>query len=892
MSDDPNVQESGMPAPPRATYRLQLSPSFGFKDAASIAPYLAELGVSHIYFSPYLQAAPGSTHGYDVVDHARVNDELGGEEAREALCETLSDLGLSQVIDLVPNHMAISSRRNQWWWDVLENGPSSWYARYFDVDWRPPEERLRNKVLLPILEDHYGRVLERKLLRFVRTQADFTISYHDHVFPVAPISLSGPLEEAAELCSSEDLAFAADVLAALPSSTETDAESRIRRHRDKAVVGKQLARLLSERPDIGQAIDDVIVKINADQQRMDSLLEGQNYRLAFWRFARHDMGYRRFFDIDELAGLRISDENVFLDTHQRIEEWVLNGTVEGLRIDHVDGLADPKAYLHRLRIMAPRSWIVVEKILESRETLPSSWPISGTTGYDFLNLVGGLFVDPSSEDSLTRFYQEFTKDERTLEEHAVSAKRQVLRELLGSELNRLTEAFVKVCERRLRYRDYSRDELREVLEEAVVRFPVYRTYARPSVKPTAQDEEFLGEALDLVRTEGQELDPSLVDFLGGLLEGRFNGEDERGLCQTFQQLTGPTMAKGLEDTTFYRYSRLLCLNEVGGNPNIFGIGSDTFHEHCLRIQRDWPATMTATSSHDTKRSEDVRTRIAALTEIPEEWTRAVLRWSERNERHRTKDLLDRGIEYHFYQTLVGAWPIETERVLGYLEKAIREAKSFTSWTEPNEEYESAVRSFAGAALADEEFREEIAGFVKRIEPSARTHALSQVLLKLTAPGVPDIYQGNEIWDFSLTDPDNRRPVDFAARRSLLSELQGMSPEEIVGRSAEGLPKLWVTHQGLSTRQSFPDCFGSGASYIPVEARGPGADRIVSFLRSDTVLVVAPRLIRSMPDWRGTRLLVSGRFTNVLTGESWEDVGATDVARLLARFPVGLFTRNE
>ena len=441
---------------PRATYRLQMRPGFGFADAAQVADYLAELGVSHVYFSPYLQAAPGSEHGYDVVDHGRVNEELGGAEAHARMCEALAAHGLGQVIDVVPNHMSVSTRDNTWWWDVLENGPASRYAGYFDVDWDPLEEKLKNKVLMPVLGDHYGRVLEAREVRAVREVASFTVRYYDHVLPVSPLSLADPLARAAERCRSDELAFLADALAGMPTPAEAgeDTVALARRHRDKAVIGRHLARLL-ERPDVAQAVDDVLEQVNADPSQLDDLLDAQNYRLAFWRSARHDLDYRRFFDINDLAALRMDREQVFLDTHGMALRWVEEGLVDGLRIDHPDGLRDPEGYLRRLRQAAPQAWIVAEKILEQgtevQEELPEIWPIDGTTGYDFLNQVERLFVDPRGEPTLTQTYAWFTGGE-VVDFHALvrDKKRLVLAELLGSDLNRLAAVFVEVCERHRR----------------------------------------------------------------------------------------------------------------------------------------------------------------------------------------------------------------------------------------------------------------------------------------------------------------------------------------------------------------------------------------------------------------------------------------------------------
>jgi (1->4)-alpha-D-glucan 1-alpha-D-glucosylmutase len=885
---------SAVPKTPLATYRVQLRSEFAFDDAAAIAGYLADLGVSHLYSSPYLQAARGSTHGYDVVDPTRVNEDLGGEEAHARLCRTLGEAGLGQVLDIVPNHMAITERRNTWWWDVLENGAASRYAGYFDVDWNSPHARLRDTVLLPILGDHYGRVLENGELELVRRDGRFEIHYHEHRMPVAPRSLDALVDKAARRCGSPDLAFIADSYGQLPLATATDRASIARRHRDKEVLAGQLARLLGERPEVARALDEVVAEVNADPDALDELLQRQNYRPAFWRTAGQELDYRRFFDVHTLIGLRMEDERVFADTHALVLRWLKTGVIDGVRIDHPDGLRDSEEYFERLRDEAPEAWIVVEKILEPGEPLRESWPVEGTTGYDFLNRAGGLLIDLAGEEPLTALYAELTGESTDWPALVREKKLLVLGELLASDVNRLAEVFLEVCERHRRYRDYTRFELRQAIREVVACFPVYRVYARAEIgEVTDLDRHYAGEAIEAAKAHRPDIAADLFDFFRDLLLLEIRGERESELVMRFQQLTGPAMAKGVEDTAFYNFHRLISLNEVGGSPGEFGLSAAGFHRLAADAQRIWPAAMLATSTHDTKRSEDVRARISLLSEIPERWGEAARRWFERNANHRQGDFPDRNAEYLLYQTLVGAWPITPERAAAYMEKATREAKVHTSWTRPNPEYEEGLRGFVNAVLADPELVADLEAFVAPLVEPARINSLAQTLLKLTAPGVPDFYQGTEIWDLSLVDPDNRRPVDYDLRRRLLADLErGMTPEAILARMEEGLPKLWVIRQGLQLRRRNPEPFGPKGEYEPLRVSGSRADHAVAFARRGEVAVIVPRLpLRLGGDWQGSTIeLAPGAWRNELTGEEVEG-GERAVAELLARFPVALLSRS-
>jgi (1->4)-alpha-D-glucan 1-alpha-D-glucosylmutase len=879
---------------PLATYRVQMHAGFGFEAAAGIVDYLSALGISHLYASPYLQANKGSTHGYDILNHRSVSAEIGGPEAHAKLCEVLGQNGLGQILDVVPNHMSISSRDNTWWWDVLENGQSSVYAHYFDVDWHPPEQKNQDRVLLPILGDHYGRIVDAGEIKLQRDEGNFTFQYYDHVMPVAPRSLNELLERAARRCDSPDLAFIADSFANLPLSTATDWPSVTRRHRDKEVLSKQLARLCAENPEIASAIDHLIEEINVSPNEIDLLLERQNYRLAYWRTAGQELDYRRFFDINTLVSMRIEDERVFHEVNVLILKWVRQGVLDGLRVDHPDGLRDPAQYFQRLKHAVPHGWIVVEKILEPGETLPEDWSVAGTTGYDFLNRLGSLLVDQSGEAPLSEFYTRFTGVSTDYLGMVHHKKHYVLKQLFGSDINRLTSLLAQVCERQKRYRDYSRRELNAMLREVIACFPIYRTYVRAEEGQVSErDIHYVNEAIDAAKRQRPDIDEDLLDFLRDLLLLRVRGTLESELVMRFQQHTGPVMAKGIEDTVFYNYNRLVALNEVGGDPGRFGITLDQFHADCLATQERWSQSMLTTTTHDTKRSEDVRARISLLAEMPERWAEAVERWAAHNEKHKTSGFPDRNMEYLLYQTLVGAWPIDVERATEYVRKASREAKAYTSWTDPDPEYEDALSSFVAALLTDREFVADLTRFVTPLIEPGRVNSLTQALVKLTAPGVPDIYQGNELWDLSLVDPDNRRPVDYEIRRRLLDDLQTATVEEIMARSDEGLPKLWVTKQALALRKRRPALFGAEGDYSPIRAEGARADRVIAFSRGNDCVVVAPRLpLRLDGRWKDTSLpLPDSQWYNELTGEVVSG-GAVPMATLFKRFPVALLTRTE
>lgn len=813
---------------PRCTYRIQLSKAFPFAAAEGLAEYLAALGVSHLYTSPILQAAAGTSHGYDVVDPTRINEELGGEPGFRRMVAALRDRGISVLIDIVPNHMATSGRASPWWWDILKKGRASRYAGYFDIDWEPAIWTVKGKVLLGVLEDRYGRELEAGRLTLERQGAEPVVRYHDHVYPVAPESLDG-----------------VDV--------------------------------------------DAVAK---DLDALDALLQRQHYRLSFWRTAQEELNYRRFFTIDTLVGLRVELEQVLEDSHRLVFDLVADGSVSGLRIDHVDGLRAPQAYLDKVRAAAPSAYLVVEKILEYDEALPESFPVQGTTGYDFMAHVDGLFVDSENEEAMTALYHAYTGEPHRYADVVQTSKHENMTTELSPDLERLASLLVDICERYRLQRDRTRRELKEAIMEVAAALPVYRIYVRPGAASIA-DRERVAAAAEEAKHRRPDIDADLLGFIGELMLMQHEGERESEFAARFQQFTPAVMAKGVEDTAFYRYNRLISLNEVGGDPGRFGRPVEAFHEFCGRIAATWPATMNTLSTHDTKRSVDVRARLHLLSEMPAEWDAAVRRWAEHNAPYRSQGYPDRTLEYVMYQTLVGAWPLDAARLTQFLLKAAREANVHTNWINPVPAYEDAIVQFADSAMGDAEFMGDLQTFMGRTQIVAlgRIASLAQITLLLTCPGVPDLYQGSELWDMSLVDPDNRRAVDYELRRRLLAEIVGLPATGAMARAAEGVPKLWLIARLLARRRDAPELFESPL-YTPIEAAGTKARHVVAFTR-DRLLVVVPRLLAGLGGaWGDTALeLPEGDWEDVLGEARVKGGRAVEVASLLDAFPVAVLARS-
>lgn len=870
------------------SYRIQLRLEFPFEAAAANADYWQKLGISHVYCSPYLQATEGSAHGYDVVDHGAVNEELGGSEGRNQFCAALQARGLQQLLDIVPNHMAIRGGHNAWWWDVLENGPSSRYSSYFDVEWRSSE---LERVLLPILGDQYGVELEAGRITVERQGGQLLVRYGEHANPLAPRALGAFLQPVAARLKDQQFSFVVDALADLPTPSATDRASRRRRHRDKQTLHLLLEQSLA-RQEIADAVDLHIARTNSSPDALHELLERQNYRLAHWRASNHDLDYRRFFDVDSLVGLHVEDEEVHDATHALILKWLADGSVNGVRVDHVDGLYDPRGYLDRLRARTTSAWLLVEKILEGEEQLPE-WPVSGTTGYEFLNQAQWVLVDPDGETALTSLCTRLLGEPQDYAAIVRECKDLVLRQSLGSDVKRLVNRLADICYNHRRFRDYARAELEHLVRELCIAFPVYRTYVHPERATSTQDLAIIRQTCKSLRENQPGLDPRLIDFLERLLLLEWRNEPEVDFVLRLQQLTGPVMAKGVEDTTFYRYVRLVALNEVGGDPACFALSSERFHELMKRRQSCYPEALNATSTHDTKRSEDVRARLLCLSEMPEAWTNAVTAWCDvvRSKLPETVRLnpID---EYALWQNLIGAWPIDQSRMTAFMLKAAREAKLATSWQTPNSDYEAGLQSYLDIVYTDAALRTRVDDFVKTLEPGFVANALNQTLLKLMCPGVPDVYQGTELWDLSLVDPDNRRAVDYEQRQRLLNTLDETSVDTLWETRADGRIKLHVLRSGLKLRAAKETCFGPRGTYQALNAEGPHAGRVLAFRRGDDVLAVISRYWCKHGDrFDDTTLtLPEGNWRNVLTRKDGLS-GKVSLNNLLYPLPCAMLVRT-
>ncbi|PYL81445.1 MAG: malto-oligosyltrehalose synthase [Verrucomicrobia bacterium] len=907
---------------PTATYRLQFNKNFTFRQAREIVAYLHHLGISDAYASPYFQAGAESLHGYDITDHNKLNAAIGSREDYDAWVAELHAHGMGQIVDFVPNHMGINDPQNTWWQDVLENGPSSLYAPYFDIDWRPLKTDLHDKVLLPILGDQYGRVLERGELQVRFDGGSFSLTYFDHVFPIAPGTYRYILELALEnLAEFRDEDFYAEfqsirtALEYLPRRTETNPGRIKERAREKEIIKKRLERRCAEAPQVQRAIEKAVETINGHVgdprsfDRLDELLNAQSYRLAFWRVAAEEINYRRFFDVNDLAAIRVELPEVFDAAHKLLFELVASDAVSGLRIDHPDGLYRPLEYFEKLqsrcakalRVPLPKDgraiYLIVEKILTGDEQLPQNWPVHGTTGYDFANQVAGVLVDHNAEGAITKIFKRFISHSLHFGHLVYAKKRLVMRISLANEVNVLGNMVDRLSEQNRWFRDYTLEALARAVRETIACFPVYRTYLEPGKPVSEEDRAVIERAVAAAKRRNPAIEESVFNFLLDLLLFRFpeNLDEEQRAAHAqfvlkFQQFTGPITAKGLEDTVFYIYNRLAALNEVGGEPQLFGLSVETFHQRNLRRERDWPASLLATSTHDSKRSEDVRARMLAISEIPQLWGRSLQKWRTTNRRFKKQideaEAPDAGEEYLLYQTLLGTWPVDLDgapvssvgqefvtRIQRYMAKALKEAKLNTSWIQPNENWDDAMREFVARILEPGPRNKFLPIFLPVAAEIARLGAinsLAQTAIKLTTPGVPDIYQGTEIWDDSLVDPDNRRPIDYARRREMLAQIEKVSANELMQCWPNGRIKMRLTQRLLHLRRENPELFREG-NYESLNFGGELAECAIGFARRHgdrAIIVIVPRLSSQVgfppvgDRWQDTHVLLSSQLTGL------------------------------
>jgi (1->4)-alpha-D-glucan 1-alpha-D-glucosylmutase len=988
---------------PSATYRVQFNNRCSFREIEAIVPYLYTLGISDLYASPFLQARPGSPHGYDVINHSAINPEIGTLEELRSLRSALREHDMGLLADVVPNHMSATPQLNSWWHDVLENGPSSAFASHFDIDWMPLKPDLADKVLLPVLGDQYGKVLESGQLVVHYAEGSFWLVYYDRQFPLAPRSYTNilglrlqVLTECFEAEHSDHLEFLSILTAIgnLPTRTETDPKRLVERRREKGVIKRRLHELVQRSATIADFISENVRLINGQSgiassfNQLDELLQNQAFRLAFWRVAADEINYRRFFDINELAAICTELPQVFAESHKLLFELLDEGTITGMRIDHPDGLYDPHGYFVQLQErqflrLCREAWIrigpqdsglatddalwttvwerllalwrsatriigsplgrplyiVVEKILALGEALPEDWPVHGTVGYEFLNSVNGLFVDPRGEAPLSQFYSRFTGQSLDIDELSYQCKRLIVRMSMASELTVLGHRLDRISERNRWTRDFTLNSLTRALQEVISGFRVYRSYVEPQ-SVLERDRRCIKDAVETAKRRNPAMDTTILDFVQNVLLLNFHehaDEEERAavvrFVGKFQQLTGPIMAKAVEDTTFYRFNRLVSLNEVGGEPDHFGTSTADFHIFQQSRLPRLSHSLNSTSTHDTKRSEDVRARINVLSEIPREWSKQVLRWSKSNAKLTTQvggvTAPSKNAEYLLYQTLVGTWPNEfptghdravyAARIQEYLLKVVREAKVHTSWVSPNDAYELALSQFITGVFAGknhEKILRELDEFSSRVAEHGRWNSLSQILLKIASPGVPDFYQGTELWNLTLVDPDNRHPVDLAGRRDTLDALLNTMADALglVGRSdvirdwlkpgnsggrdveatvtaflkrlldqrQDGVIKLFTTLMALQIRREFPNLFSMGR-YEPLMATGRHADQVVAFMRTDRdqcSIVVVPRMTVSLTGFGGPTPI----------GEIWADTRIILPIQLRERTFANIFTR--
>jgi (1->4)-alpha-D-glucan 1-alpha-D-glucosylmutase len=937
---------------PLSTYRLQLHSGFTFRDARAAVDYLHGLGITDCYASSYLKAAPGSPHGYDVADPTCLNPEIGSDTDYWAWIEAMHARRMGHVMDLVPNHMGIAKSANPWWLDVLENGPSSRFAHFFDIEWRPVKDELADKILIPILGDQYGAVLERQELALVYRDGAFFVRYYDETLPIAPDTFgaifNGTMERWLEGHSGADADELQSILTAarnLPSRSDRDAEAITVRAREKEIVKRRLAALEQAGPDVASLIEESVERLNGIAGRprtfdaLDRLLNMQSYRLAHWRVASEEINYRRFFDVNELAALRMEDQDVFDQVHRFAFELVQKGAVTGLRIDHVDGLFAPRDYLRRLHenVVVDRGrescadpfYIVVEKILGPGEHLAGDWPVHGTTGYEFGATVNNLFVDRRNERVFTDLYRRIVSDRLSFSDLVYRCKKQVLHETMSGDINSLGHQLNRFSERNRHFRDFTLYSLISTLKEVIASFPVYRTYITQDDPVTDHDRRYIAEAVRSARSRAPAVSGLMFDFVERLLLKRTTVtapeecQERARFIGKLQQITSPVAAKGTEDTAMYIYNRLLSLNEVGADPTQFGLEPTAVHDWMRERQQRSPGALSATSTHDTKRGEDVRARLNVLSEMPGAWKSGLRRWRAVNRRHKTEIrgalAPDANEEYLIYQTLIGAWPFETDadaaasfadRIADYVRKALRESKVHTSWLIPDEAYEDAADRFVRAILDRRRpnlFLQSFKPLQEKVAQLGIYNSLAQLLIKITAPGVPDFYQGSEFWDLNLVDPDNRRPVDYDARRRALAGLNDADPSALLARRNDGHVKMFVATRALAARADRRDLYERG-DYLPIHTAGSRSECLFAFARA-TAITCVPRLIATLtPDgrpplgaavWGDTSIAVADGqpLRDVFTGATLTPVPAErsytlPAAEIFAHFPVALLIPVE
>jgi len=957
---------------PRSTYRVQFGPHFTFRDAQTLVDYLHELGISDLYTSPLYQPRQGSTHGYDTVDYNRFNPALGNEDDFNALVGSLGGRDMSLLLDIVPNHMGVG-KDNTWWMDVLKHGPSSVFSHYFDINWQPENRSLDNKVLIPVLGDHYGRELENGRLKLVYWHGDFYLHYWENQYPITPDTYANILLQAHNFLIQEpydqwvedELMSILTALTHIPPFQTRDKSLLVEMRREQKIARQRFVKLYDDSEQFRTALDAALERINGTVgdpdsfNILDEILENQPYRLSFWRAASDEINYRRFFDINDMAAIRIEHIEVFQKTHQLTFKLLGEGKISGLRIDHPDGLWNPKVYFQqlqeeyivsRLKQHFPEEeididrirerlidliqddeaatwplYVLAEKILSETEPLPYDWSVYGTTGYDFMIAVTNLFVDSVNEQAFNTLYRDFVGREVNFHEIVDMSKKRIMNDTLNSELYARSSQLADIVEQNRRYRGFTRHSIEHALIEITAALSIYRTYITAEEPVSDRDRYYIDEAVRIAKEQNPRSPSYVFDFVRDvLLLDIFDEFDEslhedlREFVMQYQQMTGPVMAKSVEDTTFYIYNRLTSLNEVGGHPEQFGINTSDFHEH--NLEKAYKQTMLGTSTHDTKRSEDIRARISVLSEIPDEWSAAIQQWSKIGASARVevdgKLAPSPNDEYLLYQTLVGTYPLENDpafeqRIIGYMQKAVNEAKVHSNWVNSNDDYHQAVAKFTTHLLNSDDFMESFIPFQKRISFYGFLNSLSTTLLKITSPGVPDIYQGNELWRYSLVDPDNRRRVDYDLRKGILGDLLHRAEgdklalaQDLSANPETGHIKMYVTALSMRFRREKERLFMDG-DYLPLKVTGSKADHICAYLRvheDDIALIAVPRLVvrltqgqAVMPSgetiWDDTQIHVPQAYqlelNNLFTGETYPAGDTIAASTLFAHFPVAL-----